>query len=374
MRLLIVGGHLTPALSLLQYLKLQSDSVIFVGRPQLQSSSGSQSHEEAEVTKLGFRFIPFDAPKYNRYSVITSILGLPKLYSAYCHAVSLLKANNPDVVVGFGGNLAVPIALAAWQRKIPIVIHEQTTVSGLANQFIGRFASAIALSYPSSRRYFTRKNIVVTGNLLRQEIFQPRLSPPKFILKPLKRPLLYVTGGNQGSTAINQSIASVYSSLCQEFFVVHQTGSNQLIGSLNSCQKVAHLLPPSLQSQLILKPWFSVTETSWLLHQAYLVISRAGANTIAEIMTVGVPNILIPLPKTHLNEQTINAHLISQSGGGITLEQADLTPKRLLSSIHDLVTKYPSYLQGMRSLSPYVHPYAVRDFYALIQKTVKAHR
>jgi UDP-N-acetylglucosamine--N-acetylmuramyl-(pentapeptide) pyrophosphoryl-undecaprenol N-acetylglucosamine transferase len=371
MKWILTGGHLTPAISLLQYLKSTGHQAVFIGRDHTGDKLRAKNHEELEVTGLGYPFVPFKTSKYNRYHPWRSLISLPLLVTAYQHALRVLESHRPDALITFGGYVSVPVALAALRLKIPIVIHEQTAVAGLANEFIGRFADVIALSYPMSRRYFPAPKVHVTGNLLRQEIYDHQTVTPPWLAPPIRTPLIYITGGSQGSLAINQAVSPLYQELAKDYLVIHQTGQNSLAGSYETMQFSWKKLPKEIQPKVIIKPHLSARETAWIFQNAHCVISRAGANTLSELIACNVPSILVPLEKTHHDEQGVHARLIRDAHGGYTLAQKHLSPKSLKAVIAEVSSAYPSLITGMRSLRQYINPYANRDLMALVQKSLK---
>jgi len=349
MHLIITGGHLTPAVSLLEYLHGSNHRITFIGREQ-------SSLEANFVTELGYQFIAFDAPKFNRYQTIRSLWRFPRLLPAFIKIHQLLLNLKPDVYLSFGGYLSIPIALACVLQHIPIVVHEQTAVAGLANEFVARFARAIALSYPMSRSYFPGKTTVV-GNLLRAAIFNPPKTPPLGLPAVFPKPLLFITGGNQGSQVINHLVSSLYDRLAQDYFLVHQTGHQPAFSQ-------------PLPANLILKPHFTTLEMAWLFSQAHLVIARAGANTVTELIAFQIPSLLIPLPHTHHHEQEVHARLFTQAHGGLTLPQANLSAPALLQALAHLETTYPEAVLGLKSLRHYLNPQACRDLFNLIKRVI----
>lgn len=371
MRILVSGGHLTPAIGFLQYLKTTGHEAVFIGRTRTNRHAGSVSHEASAVELLGYAFLPLDSPKFNRYQPFRSCLRLPLLINTYRQAVKLVRSVNPDVFVGFGGYLSVPVAIAAYRAHIPVVIHEQTAAAGLANEFISRFATRIALSYPMSRRYFPPSKSVVVGNLLRQEMYAAALPQPDIIPSGIKKPILYITGGNQGSLTINRLIGPLYEQLLRNYFIIHQTGQINDSGSLNSMLEYAQKLPPALKKDLVIRPWFDHLQTAWIFKHAHVLVGRSGANTLSEIILFSLPSILLPLPRTHHDEQMVHARLLANCQGSRILTRYPPSPDEFLSTLNRLEIDYSLAVYGLKNLKTYLNPNAAKDLTDLVHHLVK---
>jgi len=280
--LVITGSHLTPAEALIEQLP-----------------------KSWRVHKLG----SVGGPKFKRYDWWGSLWGLVKLPGLICQAKSILQLIKAKVVISFGGYSSVPVCLAAKILKIPLLIHEQTFAAGLASKITGRVADIIAISWKSSRGYFPRQKTVLTGNPVRREILR---------VKRIPRPVIYITGGHQGSMIINQTVEQVLPRLLQQFTVYHQFGK---------------LPRPAAREHYVTKAYFSVGELAQIYSQAALVIGRAGINTVTELAYLGIPAVLIPLPYTQRQEQDVNARYLKKLGLAVVLPQEQLTPPSLLAAI-----------------------------------------
>jgi len=323
--IIITGGHLTPALSLIDELhRRHFTDIVFIGRHLGQ--------EEPLITAKGIRFIPLTAGKLYRHFSFSAIISFLTIPVGLVQSWVILRRLRPRLIVSFGGYIALPVCLAARSLHIPIITHEQGTRVGLANRIIGWIARRVAISWTPTRSAFPARKTLLTGNLLRSAIVYRRTESP--IDRPLRqlanRPLIYVTGGNQGSRVINQTLLALLPQLTKAYVIVHQTGSadfNQF-----SALKLRHYFPFS---------WLDDEQVSWCFHHASLIISRAGANTVTELAFTGTPAILIPLPKSQQNEQWHNANLLTAAGTARILFQAELTPLKLNREI-DFILSHQS--------------------------------
>jgi len=351
MKVMITGGHLTPALALIEELENQDDTCIFIGHHHT-----TKPHLQRERQLIEAKHIPFiglKTVKWNRYRLSSLILELPQLLIVINHARRILLHYRPDVVVGFGGYLTLPLAVAASLTRTKLVIHEQTTKAGVANRLAARFAHSIAISYSSSRSFFPRHKTHLTGNLLQQVFFISAPKPRKF--HALSSPFLLFTGGSQGSRIINMTLNAVAPTLLKEYTIVHQYG--------NDAPVVSATHHPSYYAY----SWFNPSEMAYLLQQTMCVVSRAGANTVSEIIAAKTPAILIPLKGSQQNEQAINATLITQSQSGLVIDQDLLTPTTLMAAIKDIVNKQSQYKRKAQANTASADPNAVKKLYQLLQ-------
>lgn len=319
--ILITGTHLTPALALIESLA-KKYRLTYIGKPS---------------SLISIPLVPFTSPKLNRHNP-TSAISIPiKLPLVITQAIINLKKLKPDLLISFGGFVALPICLAAKSLNIPIIIHEQTFGAGLVNKLTARFAKKIAISWPDSTPFFPKQKTILTGNPLRTEILKAAN------LKPVssKRQTIYITGGNQGSKIINQTINQLLPQLLKQFNVIHQFGLNQSKSLWQAQLGIKKALPGNLNQRYTLKKWFNSNQQAKNFNLSNLVISRSGANTITELGFLKKNSVLIPLPYTQKNEQSLNADYLKNLGLAIVLPQSKLDSKTLFLSIKKAFEKLP---------------------------------
>ncbi|MCB9812800.1 MAG: UDP-N-acetylglucosamine--N-acetylmuramyl-(pentapeptide) pyrophosphoryl-undecaprenol N-acetylglucosamine transferase [Pseudomonadales bacterium] len=342
MKILISGGHLTPALAFIDYIQNNhpKNEIIFIGRTHTRKKSSQESREKQETKKRNIVFIPFHSIKLAKNNYFEKIKSIPLLITSTLKAVLVLGKTKPDVFVSFGGYLAVPIAMASWIMRVPIVTHEQTRTAGVANKLIAKFAHKIAISYPESKKFFPQKSTVLTGNLIRQNILCEENNKPKWINKELSFPILYITGGSQGSEIINHTIEQIIRIISKDWIVIHQCGNpTKRRNYKNELEEIKNKLPKLNRNNYYIREWLDEKELSWVYSNAKAIVSRAGANTTEEIASRGIPSVLIPLPFSHHDEQLKNAQALSNNKQAILLEQKFLNPESLIDSIN-LVNKF----------------------------------
>lgn len=318
--ILITGGHLTPAVATIEALRAYSVNIVFVGR-KVTSIDGTPAQEQKAVEALGIPFIPFTAPKFYRKPFHLNFSQIPSVFSSLSQAQKILKKYSPDVVVTFGGYLALPIALVAKLKGISVIVHEQTSVMGITNQLLSSFASKTYISWPNTKGASSKAQLV--GNPIRAAL-KAKAETPNWYLNPKKYPILFITGGNQGSIAINEQIENLLDEITQKYFVVHQSGSARNEYSLQRLRQKQTKLPVGQKENYIVKAWFTAEEVSWLLSHSALVISRSGANTVTELLTHKSRAIVIPLPISARKEQQTNARVLKDLGLATVLDQNHL--------------------------------------------------
>lgn len=373
MKILIAGGHLTPALAFINHAKDQKPKpdIYFAGRLYTQLSNGQKSREKIEVEKLGGHFIALESGK-----LVTDQFWweLPKqgwrFFKALWKSLRLMTELKPTIFLSFGGYLAVPLALAAWLWRVPIVTHEQTRSAGIANRFIAYLATKVAVSYKSTQKMFPDHKTSLTGNPIRPAVLVKSNTPPTYLkLKnnKLSKPLLYITGGSQGSELINTTVSHCLRQLTKNWLVIHQCGP--ATDRRNYRQELTELkksLPKNKRALYHIREWVGEEELAWIYTHAEVVVARAGANTVEEITRRQVPTLFIPLPFAHHDEQLLNARSLATKNAALILLQKDLEPNSLLQHLDLLKKKSRSIRRNLTRLSLIKNP--VAKLWALVEK------
>src|SRR3990167_11399522 len=197
MKILITGGHYTPAMAVIDHLK--NHEVVFVGRKYSIESELTESPEFKEINLKGIKFIPLQTGKINRFISMGMFLNLLRIFKGLKQAKKIIRNERPDIILCFGSYLAVPIAIQGWLNKIPVYTHEQTIYPGLSNRFISLIAKKVFISFDKSRRFFPRHKVILTGNPVRKTI-EKNISSPNIIRS---KKTIFISGGSLGSHSIN---------------------------------------------------------------------------------------------------------------------------------------------------------------------------
>lgn len=332
MKIAVVGGHLNPALCVIENLP-PDVRVIFIGRKYALEGDSALSLEYQKISSLNIPFINLNTGRLQRKFTSRTIPSLIKLPFGFIDSLRILHKHKPDALVCFGGYLQIPLCLAASILRIPIIIHEQTLKAGLANKLMSPLARKICVSWTPSLKYFPSFKTVLTGLPLRKSFMTQK---PKSAGDPKT---IYVTGGSLGAHALNILIEGCLARLLENFQVTHQTGAAVEYNDFERLSRLRDSFPPEIRKKYKIFKFIDPEETAQEMNKADIVISRSGINTIAELMYLRKPSILIPLPYGQTNEQLTNARFFEKTETGIVLEQKNLTPEILYSQIIKLTAK-----------------------------------
>ncbi len=360
MKIIVTGGHFTPAYAVIK--KIKDHEVTVIGRRYAFENDNNETYEYKVCKSEGIPFINLQTGRLQRKLTSQTIPSILKFPKGVMQSLAILREEKPDVVVTFGGYIGLPVCIAASILKIPIVLHEQTQKAGLTTRLISRIAKVVCISFKSSEKYIKAKSIVLTGNPLREEIFEKQKSP---FSHPL--PLLYITGGSTGSHAINECVRDVLPRLLSEFTVVHQTGNSQEFADFDNLLILKKSLKPEFQERYHIKEFFNTNEVMYFFQNAAITVSRAGINTVLELMASGCVSILIPLPTGKKNEQKDNALLFESTGLGKMIEQKNLSSEVLLRSIHAMIKELESYKKNATNANRYIHKNAAEKIVEQIE-------
>ncbi len=341
MKILITGGHITPAIAVMEELQKEKNiDLVVVGR-QFQPDSTNPSYEYQSVSKLNVPFINLEAGRLSRTLSIRTLINLAKFIPGVIKSYFILGEEKPDRILTFGGYIGLSVALAGKLRYIPIYTHEQTIIPGLTNMLISRFAQKVFVTFPESQKYFKTKTYL-TGNPLRKSIFN---SDKKLFDIPNDKPVLYVTGGSLGSHSINIKIEEILPELSKSYFIIHQVGD---VKEFNDYERLSKLASDNYK---VVKHVLD-SEVGYVYSKSDIFISRAGANTVLEIIALKKPSILVPLPWSANGEQQAHAELLKEHGVAHVHNQNEPSSE-LLKAIHETVESLSGYKEKFSTLNAY---------------------
>lgn len=372
------GGHISPALAVAKLLKEdQNTSLLYIGGRMTMEGSTGASLEEQLVKPTGIPYVNIRVGKLRRggFSLAT-IKRLWGVFPGFFEAIRHLRSFKPDVVFASGGYVSLPVVIAASLLRIPIVIHEQTAVVGLANKISARYATKIAITFPQSAAYFPTSKTVVTGNPLRPEVLQPNPKNSQVMawLQSTSKqlPLLYITGGGQGSHIINTTIEAILPELLTSYRIIHQCGAHVQFADYERLIEVKNTLDSQRSNNYFPSKFFTPDEVGAIYQQADLAIARSGANTVLELAAVGLPAIFIPIPWVTHDEQTHNAQVLVEVGLARILPEADLSPQSLQSSIEAFMQRLPQLDPAKVKAKEIVDLNAASSLVALLQEVASS--
>lgn len=347
------GGHIFPLVAVAEKLREkygQEIDLLFVGP--------NGKLEESVMNKEGIRMKKVSGGKVRRYFSFLNFFDFFKTPFGFFKALWILLWEMPDAVFAKGGYACVPVVLAAWVYRIPVLIHESDAVPGIANQFLEKFSKRVAISYPSAEKFFQSSKVLLTGNPIRNEINTGNkdAAKEKFNIRG-EKPVLLVLGGSQGSQIINKAIIEALPDILETVQIIHQTGENNFEDVLHLAAKEG--IKNSREGYTAV-PFLSFDDMRNCLSLASVVVSRAGANSIAEVAANGIPSILIPLSTAANDHQRMNAYRLAEIGAAIMLEESNLGEHILIKKIQSILSDKEIYKKMSENIQTFHHPDAAK--------------
>lgn len=335
-RILLTGGgtagHVTPNIALLPRLRELGYEISYMG-----SYDGI---EKKLIEELQIPYYGISSGKLRRYFDPKNFTDPFKVIKGYGEACRIIKKLTPDVLFSKGGFVSVPVVLAAKRYHVPAIIHESDMTPGLANKLCIPSAKKVCCNFPETIQYLPRDKAVLTGSPIRQELLKgDRLHALRFTGLSANKPVILVMGGSMGAAAVNEAVRRILPTLLKEFQVVHLCGAGKLDPSLGH-------LAGYVQYEYI------KNELKDLFALADIVISRAGANAICELLALKKPSLLIPLSAAaSRGDQILNARSFEKQGFSMVLEEEEITNEALLQAVHTLYQNRTSFSSAMEASS-----------------------
>lgn len=307
------AGHINPALALAEELQRRGVEVEFAGTPN--------GVESKLVPAAGIPFTAFEATGFNRNHPTTIVKALYLLAKGTRDAKRWYRQIQPDVVVGFGGYVSLALGRAAEALDIPLVIHEQNSVMGMANKDLARRATAVCLTYDhAARSAHDPRKVHITGNPVRRAVFDAtREEGRKAFDIPEDALMMLVTGGSLGARHLNQALAAMKGELLavQNLYIVQVTGPKEL----EAVEEAMALTPEEARRWQLLG---YTDKMGQAMAAADLILSRAGASSLAEISARALPALLVPFPYATEDHQTTNAKAAVEAGAALMIADSDV--------------------------------------------------
>lgn len=328
MRVLLAGGgtagHINPAISIADTIKKnEPDSeFLFVG-----TKNGMES---TLVPKSGYNIEFVEVSGFKRKLTPKNAVAVLKAFGALGKCRKIIKKFKPDIVIGTGGYVSGPLLFTASMMKIPTLIHEQNVFAGLTSKMLSDKVDTVCISFEDSRSRFEKaKNIVLTGNPIRQELFDLTYEQARAKLGVDEKPLLVSFGGSLGATRLNESMTEYIKTMPEgKYNVLFATGErehNTVLKALGGVDK---------KGVNVVKYIYNMNE---VMQAADLLVCRAGAITVSEINALGKPSVLIPSPNVTDNHQFFNAKALVDKNAAVMIEEKDLNNKTFSGTVNNLL-------------------------------------
>lgn len=334
MKILMTGGgtagHVTPNIALLPILQENGCTIDYIGT--------ENGMERELITTEGINYHTISAGKLRRYFSLENVSDILKIGKGFFEASAHIKKIQPDVVFSKGGFVSCPVVWAAWTKGIPVVIHESDITPGLANKLSMPFAKKICYAFPETKQYIKQDKSVFTGIPVRDTMLKgSKAVGLKMCNFNNEKPVIVVIGGSLGSKAINEAIRESLDELVQYYQICHICGKNNIDNSLNNI--IGYKQYEYINEEL--KDFFAMAD---------IIISRAGATTLYEILSLAKPNILIPLPKAvSRGDQILNAKFFEAEGYSNVLNEDDVNASTLKDAISSVLQNKATYINNMKS-------------------------
>jgi UDP-N-acetylglucosamine--N-acetylmuramyl-(pentapeptide) pyrophosphoryl-undecaprenol N-acetylglucosamine transferase len=353
------GGHIYPALALIREIKKETKDAKFL---YIGTEKGLESKL---VTMENIPFKSIHITGFKRKVSLENMKTVMRFIKGVSESKRMLKEFQADVVIGTGGYVCGPVVYAAAKLGIPTIIHEQNSVPGLTNKFLSRYVDRIAVCFEEARPYFPDQKVVLTGNpraseVLNQDGVKGRLSAGLSLTKPV----VLIVGGSRGARPINDAVLQSLSQLGEKpYQVLYVTGDVHYDKVKKEVEQIGN------PRNVVIKPF--VHNMPEILAGTDLTVARAGATTLAELTSLGIPSILIPSPYVTNNHQEKNARALSDHHAAELLLENDLNGQKLVEEI-DRILMNEQKLNEMKKASKQLGiPDAAKRLYHLMGELVE---
>lgn len=347
------GGHIYPALAIINKIKEKepNSEFLYIGTHNRMEKDIIPSHN--------IPFVGIEMYGFNRKNLFKNFKTVKTIFSSYFKTKKIIKEFKPDIVIGVGGYVTAPVIYAAKKLGIPTLIHEQNTIPGKTNLYLSKYASKIAVSFESSFKHFPEYKTIFTGNPSSDEaIKKTPMDKSKLGLSKDKKLVIFVMG-SLGAGNVNKSIVSMMTLFNnKDYEILFVTGKNDY----------DNIIKNKFPKNVIVVPY--VDDLVRIMKQADLMVSRAGATTLSEIVALQIPTILIPSPYVADNHQFKNASNLVNKEAALLIEEKDLKGDLLVRTIDGLITDQVKIQKIKKNLKQFQIKDSSKIIYDLIKEMV----
>lgn len=324
------AGHVTPNLALIPKLKKEGFEIKYIG--------SKEGIEKKIIENAGIPYFPIESGKLRRYFDFKNFSDPLKVIKGISEAIKIIKKEKPNIIFSKGGFVSVPVVIAAKLNKVPVIAHECDMTPGLANKLSTPFCNKICVTFPETLKYIKNNKGVLTGLPIREELFRgDREEGYRICNFKNKKEILFIIGGSLGSVVINNAVRAALPELLKDYNIIHICGKGNLDGTLEN-------LEGYIQFEYVSE------ELKHLMKISDYFISRAGANTIFELLALKKPHILIPLSqKASRGDQILNANSFEKSKYSIVIKEEELNKEILIRKLSNLKNNKVEYIKNMEN-------------------------
>lgn len=333
-RIILTGGgtagHVTPNIALLPRLKELGYDIQYIG-----SYTGI---EKELIEPFGIPYHGISSGKLRRYFSVQNFTDPFRVLKGFREAHKLIRQLKPDVIFSKGGFVSVPVVLAGKRCKVPVIIHESDMTPGLANKIAIPSAAKVCCNFPETLKSLPEGKAVLTGSPIRQELLSGnKIAAMDMCHFKSDKPVILVIGGSLGAVAVNNAVREALPELLKDFQIIHLCGKGKMDESLKDVEGYCQFE-------------YIKNELRNLFALADIVISRAGANAICELLALHKPNLLIPLSaNASRGDQILNARSFERQGFSLVLEEEQLTKETLLAAVKNLYENRTTFINSMKN-------------------------
>lgn len=358
------GGHINPGIAIANKIKKEEpdSEIIFIGT--------NRGLENDLVPRAGYELKHINAYGFNRTISLENMKKIYQTFHSIKEAKKIIEQFKPDVVIGTGGYICVPVGMAAKKKKVPVVLHESNAFPGVAVKILSNKASKILVGFEDAKARLPKaKKVVVTGTPTKVKKVEISDSRKQELLKENKlesnKPIVLFFGGSQGAKSINNSLLEIISKKQnQDYQILWAAGPKQYDQIKNELKEKYSIEIDNIPNVSIVPYIYNMEE---IMNIIDLVVSRSGAMTITEIANVGVPAIFIPFPFATENHQEYNAKVLKNVGAAKIILDKNLTAKELNGTISNLVKDK----KVLKEMGEKAHTVAIQDVEEKIYKEIK---
>ena len=324
------AGHVTPNMALVPKLIDEGYNIYYIG--------SYEGMEKKLIEDIGIKYFGISSGKLRRYFDIKNFSDPFRVIKGFFEAKKILKKLRPDVVFSKGGFVTVPVVFAAKQLHIPVIIHESDMTPGLANKIAIPSAAKVCCNFPETLKSLPEGKAVLTGSPIRQELLSGnKIAAMDMCHFTSDKPVILVIGGSLGAVAVNNAVREALPELLKDFQIIHLCGKGKMDESLKDVEGYCQFE-------------YIKNELRNLFALADIVISRAGANAICELLALHKPNLLIPLSaNASRGDQILNARSFERQGFSLVLEEEQLTKETLLAAVKNLYENRTTFINSMKN-------------------------
>ncbi|MGN0166059.1 MAG: undecaprenyldiphospho-muramoylpentapeptide beta-N-acetylglucosaminyltransferase [Lachnospiraceae bacterium] len=323
------AGHVTPNIAMIERLKKENYEIYYIG-----SKDGI---EKKLIENIGIPYYGISTGKLRRYFDWKNFTDPFRVIKGFSEAKKLIKEIDPDICFSKGGFVSVPVVLAAKSRKVPVIVHESDMTPGLANKIAIPAATKVCCNFPETVKELPDNKGIYTGTPIRKELFTgSKEAGLKFCGFDDSKPVLLVVGGSTGAKSVNEAVRNCLDELLKKYQIIHLCGKGKADENYNGISGYIQIE-------------YCDKEMKDMLAAADIVISRAGANAICELLALRKPNILIPLSAaSSRGDQILNAESFKKQGFSIVLQDEQVNNETLLNAVNELETNKQTYIDAMK--------------------------